>query len=103
MDLADRLSDRNQKVVEEFLRLCNYMSNDADLATAFFDSLSREHRTIQQCALGVLKVVIDKFGHPDRRDATDLRNEHAYRWASDVRRVSQDDMCRVPEMRFPFL
>jgi hypothetical protein len=93
----------NREIIQDFFQACNLMGNEVGLAQEFFTQLRNEHRTIQQIALGIMKVVIDEFGGMVRENVTDMRNEHSFDWTKEVRELSETHPYRIPEMRFPFL
>lgn len=71
---------RNESLAEEFLRLCNYMSNDRDLADVLVDHLRREHRTLQETFWRVIQMVAHKY----KDFPSDLRNQAAVEFAKKI-------------------
>ncbi len=70
----------NQEMAEQFFRLCNGMS-EREVAEALKDALDRQHRTVIQSAMGVLRDVIEHYA---QTHGSDLRNEDSLAWAKKV-------------------
>lgn len=77
----------NQEMAEQFFRLCNGMS-EREVAEALKDRLDREHRTVIQSAMGVLKNVIEHYAEFHR---SDLRNQDSLEWAKQVKNLKPDN------------
>ena len=73
----------NKDMAEQFFRLCNSMS-ERELSDALKDALDRQHRTVIQSAMGVLRNVIEHYA---REHGSDLRNEDSLKWAKEVSKV----------------
>lgn len=93
MATNEEIQERNQKVVAEFLRLCNYMGNEKELGELIAAELRREHRTIQQSFWTAIGKAI--AGYAKDQDNSDLRNEASKKWAKEV-------MEKIPPF-FPFI
>jgi len=86
-DQKKTLAEENSELVDVIFRLINYMNNDTALTKALIERLSREHRTLQQNFIRMLKKVIE--AHADTH--TDDRNAASVKWAKKVREIGKDD------------
>jgi hypothetical protein len=85
------LKERNEAVVKEIFDLLNKMTNEKDLLTEFVKHLDREHRTLQQNFLGMLRLIILEYSENTGMDA---RNEASKKWAKKV--AEMDDGYHFP-------
>lgn len=81
----EEVDERNVEVTKELLKLCNLMGNEKTLSAQITSKLRREHRTIQQSFIGVLrKVVLDYAEECEEYRDYDLRNKDSKLWAKIV-------------------
>jgi len=79
--MNDHVKKRNEQLAEEFFTLCNVMGNEKYLIEALRDRLDRQHRTVIQCSMGVIK---DLVGYYAENHNADLRNQDSLEWAKAV-------------------
>lgn len=81
------ISERNEEVIEEIFRLLNYMTNEKELANAFNEKVSRQHRTLQQNFFRLVHSIIANYAVNSEKFGYDLRNEAAVNWAKEVAKI----------------
>jgi hypothetical protein len=79
------LEERSEKLAREFFELCNIMSSEDQVRNALTDALDRQHRTVIQNAMGVLRDVIKHYAE---FHGSDLRNQDSHEWAKKVTKDS---------------
>ena len=81
-------------LVEELSTALNVMGREEEVAEAFFKAITCEHRTLQQCLMGVLFKTIHSY-----KDAPhDLRNEAAVKACERI-----DELLEGEEIYLPFI
>lgn len=82
-----------KSAMETLMREANKMGNERNMARAMFESMSGEHRTIQQSFMKSLAGALSQYAEFGER-YHDARNEAAVKWASEVSKI---------ESYFPFI
>jgi hypothetical protein len=84
------MNERRKKLEEladQFFTACNGYG-EREIIDAMKDRLDREHRTVIQSAMGVLKNVIEHYAEFHR---SDLRNQDSLEWAKQVKNLKPDN------------
>ncbi len=84
----EKVSKTSEDSMKEILRVCNYMSSEAEVAKGMLDALTNEHRTIQQSFFRSLDLMMKQYAELNSADG---RNQ-----------MSVDYCKRVSDMKFNF-
>ena len=87
-------AERVNSLVDQLARELNVMGKEEEVAEAFLMAVQGQHRTLQQCLMGVIFKTIHGF-----KDAPhDLRNEGA---VNACKRI--DELLEGEEIHLPFI
>ena len=87
-------AERVNNLVLELSRELNVMGKEEEVAGAFINAIKGEHRTLQQCLMGVLFKTIHEY-----KDAPhDARNEGA---VNACKRI--DELLKGEDIHLPFI
>ena len=89
------------QVIEQMSDAVNWGSSDK-LAAAMLEKIQRTQRTLQQGVISAMKTFIEKYAEQDPNLVCDPRNDDAFAWAREVKKIS-DSPSRTLPGRLPFL